>query len=75
MLPEGRGFLNGWTMLVEKIREMGFKPRQEDIPMRTVTAGPSKGGGSRSKNIVTWGGGGGGGGGGKACSKGCGGRR
>ena len=56
VFPEGRGFLNGWTMLAEKIREMGFKPRQEDIPMRTVTAGPSKGGGSRSKNIVTWGG-------------------
>ena len=56
VFPEGRGFLNGWTMLAEKIRGMGFKPRQEDIPMRTVTAGPSKGGESRSKNIVTWGG-------------------
>ena len=56
VFPKGRGFLNGWTILAEKIREMGFKPSQEDIPMRTVTAGPSKGGGSRSKNIVTWGG-------------------
>ena len=56
VFPEGRGFLNGWTMLAEKIRGMGFKPRQEDIPMRTVTAGSSKGGGSCSKNTVTWGG-------------------
>ena len=24
--PEGRGFLNGWAMLAEKIRGLGFKP-------------------------------------------------
>ena len=59
VFPEGRGFLNGWTMLVEKIRGMGFKPRQENIPMRIATVDPSKGGEkctSLSKNIVTWGG-------------------
>ena len=56
VFPEGRGFLNGWTMLAEKIRGMGFKPRQENIPVRIATVGPSKGGESRSKNIVTWGG-------------------
>ena len=56
VFPEGRGFLNGWTMLAGKIRGMGFKPRQENIPMRIATVGPSKGGESLSKNIVTWGG-------------------
>ena len=28
VFPEGRGFLNGWTMLAAKIRGLGFKPRQ-----------------------------------------------
>ena len=56
VFPEGRGFLNGWTLLAGKIRGMGFKPRQEKIPMRTATVGPAKGGVSLSKNIVTWGG-------------------
>ena len=53
---EGRGFLNGWTMLAEKIRGMGFKPRLENIPMRIATVDTAKGGVSRSKKLVTWGG-------------------
>ena len=44
VFSEGRGFLNGWTMLAEKIRGLGFKPRQENIPMRIATVDPPKGG-------------------------------
>ena len=44
VFQERRGFLNGWTTLAEKIRGMGFKPRQENIPMRIATVDPSKGG-------------------------------
>ena len=29
IFPEGKGFLNGWALLVEKIRGLGFKPLQE----------------------------------------------
>ena len=60
VFPEGRGFLNGWTMLAEKIKGMGFKTLQENKPMRIVTAEPSKGEEKKwlslSKNKVTWGG-------------------
>ena len=59
VFPEGRGFLNGWTMLAEKIRGLGFKPLQKNKPMRIATAEPSKGEEkctSLSKNIVTCGG-------------------
>ena len=60
VFPEGRGFLNGWTMLVEKIRGLGFKALQENKPMRIVTEELSKGEEKKwtspSKNKVTWGG-------------------
>ena len=56
VFPKGRSFLNGWTMLTKKISGMGFKPQQENIPMKIATVDPSKGGESLSKNIVTWGG-------------------
>ena len=60
VFPEGRGFLNGWTMLAEKIRGLGFKTLQENKPMRIVTAEPSKGEEKKwtslNKNKVTWGG-------------------
>ena len=59
VFPEGRGFLNGWTMLVEKIRGMDFKALQENKPMRNVKEELSKGEvkkwTSPSKNKVTWG--------------------
>ena len=29
IFPKGRGFLNGWALLAEKIRRLGFKPLQE----------------------------------------------
>ena len=58
VFPEGRGFLNGWTMLVEKIRGLGFKALQENKPMRSVTQERSKGEEKKwtspSKNKVTW---------------------
>ena len=60
VFPEGRGFLNGWTMLVEKIRGLGFKALQENKPMRIVTEELSKGEEKKwtspSKNKATWGG-------------------
>ena len=60
VFPKGRGFLNGWTMLVEKIRGLGFKALQENKPMRIVTQELSKGEEKKwtspSKNKVTWGG-------------------
>ena len=60
VFPEGRGILNGWTLLVEKIRGLGFKALQESKPMRIVTKELSKGEEkewtSLSKNKVTWGG-------------------
>ena len=46
--PEGRGFLNGWALLAEKIRGLGFKPLQENKPMRIATAEPTKGEGKES---------------------------
>ena len=33
--PEGRGFLNGWALLVEKLRGLGLK-LQEKIPMNLM---------------------------------------
>ena len=55
--PEGRGFLNGWNMLVEKIRGLGFKALQENKPMRNVTEVLSKGKEKKwtspSKNKIT----------------------
>ena len=56
VFPEGRGFINGWSMLAEKISGLGFKPRVENIPRRTATLDPSKRGEectSFRKNIVT----------------------
>ena len=62
---EGKGFLNGWTMLAEKIRGLGFETFQESKPMRIMKAEQPKGDVKkwtvRSKNVGTWGGGGGGG--------------
>ena len=58
VFPEGRGFLNGWTMLAEKIRGLGFKAPQENKPMRSVTQERSKGEEKKwtspSKNKVIW---------------------
>ena len=42
IFPEGRGILNGWTLLAEKIRGLGFKALQENKPMRIVTKELSK---------------------------------
>ena len=56
VFPEGRGFINGWSMLAEKIRGLGFNPRQENISRRTATFDPPKRGEkctSIRKNIVT----------------------
>ena len=39
--PEGRGFLNGWALLAEKLRGMGIK-RQEEIPLSRIKAVPTK---------------------------------
>ena len=35
--PEGRGFLNGWALLAEKLRGLGIK-RQEEIPLSLIEA-------------------------------------
>ena len=40
--PEGRGFLNGWALLAEKLRGLGLKPLQEEIPMSLTTTVPTK---------------------------------
>ena len=60
VFPEGRGFLNGWNMLIEKIRGLGFKALQENKPMRNVkevlSKGEEKKWTSPSKNKITWGG-------------------
>ena len=60
VFPEGRGFLNGWTMLVEKIRGLGFITNQESKPTRRMVAVLSKGDAKvwrgRSNNIDTRGG-------------------
>ena len=56
VFPEGRGFINGWSMLAEKIRGLGIKSRQENISRRTATLDPPKRGEkctSIRKNIVT----------------------
>ena len=57
VFPEGKGFLNGWAMLAEKIRGLGFKTLQENKPMMIVIAEPSKGEEKKwtslSKNKVT----------------------
>ena len=57
---EGRGFLNGWALLAEKIRGLGLKPLQEKKPMRNTTAEPTKEEGKEnkylSKNKVLYGG-------------------
>ena len=58
--PEGRGFLNGWALLAEKIRGSGLKPLQEEKPMRNATVEPTKEVGKErkclSKNKVLFGG-------------------
>ena len=67
VFPEGRGLLNGWTMLAEKIRGLGFVTLQESLqeskPMRITEAVLAKGDAkewiARSNNVDTWGGGGG----------------
>ena len=41
LFPEGRGFLNGWALLAEKLRGMGIK-RQEEIPLSRIKAVPTK---------------------------------
>ena len=60
VFPEGRGFLNGWALLVEKIRGLGFKSLQENKLMRVATAESTKGEGKGStclsKNKVIFGG-------------------
>ena len=37
VFPEGRGFINGWGLLAEKIKGMGVKPRQENSSRRSAT--------------------------------------
>ena len=37
VFPEGRGVINGWCILAEKIRGLGFKTRQENSHRRTAT--------------------------------------
>ena len=39
--PEGRGFLNGWALLAEKLRGMGIN-RQEGTPLSSIKAVPTK---------------------------------
>ena len=39
--PEGRGFVNGWALLAEKLRGMGLK-RQEEIPLTIIKVVPTK---------------------------------
>ena len=56
VFPEGRGLINGWRMLAGKIRGLGFKPRQETFPRRSVSSDPPSRGEkciSLRKNIVT----------------------
>ena len=56
VFPEGRGLINGWSMLAGKIRGLGFKPRQEMIPRRSIASDPPKRGEkciSIRKNLVT----------------------
>ena len=64
VFPEGRGFLNGWTMLVEKIRGLGLVTLQESKPTRSLEVVQSKGDAKKlivpSNNVEKWGGGGGG---------------
>ena len=48
VFPEGRGFLNGWALLAEKIRGLGFKSLQENKPMRVATTESTKGEGKES---------------------------
>ena len=38
VFPEGRGFINGWGILAEKIRGLGVKPRQENSSRRSATS-------------------------------------
>ena len=60
VFPEGKGFLNGWAMLAEKIRGMGFETLRENRPMRILKAEQPKGEvkkwTAQSKNEGTWGG-------------------
>ena len=37
VFPEGRGFVNGWALLTEKLRGMSLK-QQEEIPLTTIKA-------------------------------------
>ena len=39
--PEGRGSLNGWALLAEKLKGLGLK-LQEEIPMSLIKAVPTK---------------------------------
>ena len=39
--PEGRGFVNGWALLAEKLRGLGLK-RQEEIPLSLIKAVSTK---------------------------------
>ena len=39
--PQGRGFLNGWALLVEKLRGLGIK-RQEEIPLSIIKTAPTE---------------------------------
>ena len=41
VFPEGRGFVNGWALLAEKLRGMGLK-QQEEIPLTIIKAVPTK---------------------------------
>ena len=41
VFPEGRGFVNGWALLAEKLRGMSLK-KQEEIPLTTIRAVPTK---------------------------------
>ena len=43
VFPEGRGLLNGWTMLAEKIRGLGFVTLQESKPLRIMEVVLAKG--------------------------------
>ena len=60
VFPEGKGFLNGWTILAEKIRGMGIETFRENRPMRILKAEQPKGDVKKwtveSKNVGTWGG-------------------
>ena len=59
VFPEGRGFLNGWTMLAEKIRGLGYDTLQESKPTRIMKAEMPKGEEKKwtrqSKSVGTWG--------------------